>query len=96
MIDLTRTILKGIMTEKSLKLRDEQGQYTFLVHPSMNKIEIKKAVESLFKVSVEKVRIITTRGKNRRMGWFRGRRPDRKKAIVSLKKGEKIEALGGA
>lgn len=96
MIDLTRKIIKGIVTEKSLTLRDERNQYTFLVHPKLNKIEVKKAVEELFKVKVEKVRIITTRGKNRRMGWFRGRQPDRKKAIVTLKKGESIELLGGA
>lgn len=96
MIAPTRKIIKGILTEKSLALRDDYNQYTFLVHPSMNKIEIKKAVESLFKVRVDKVRIITTRGKNRRMGWFRGRQPDRKKAIVTLKKDEKIESLGGA
>jgi large subunit ribosomal protein L23 len=60
-----------------------------------NKIEIKKAVEEFFKVKVERVTTINCRGKKKRLGRFEGKRPDWKKAIVTLKKGEKLDFIEG-
>jgi len=61
-----------------------------------NKVEIKRAVEEIFNVKVERVATITTNGKWKRHGKSIGRRPDRKKAIVTLKKGEKLDFIEGA
>jgi len=83
-------IIKPIVSEKSYKLI-EGNKYTFQVHPDAKKIEIRKAVEEIFNVSVTKVNTITVKGKPKRQGWFRGRRPNWKKAIVTLREGDKIE-----
>ncbi|MEO0102215.1 MAG: 50S ribosomal protein L23 [candidate division WOR-3 bacterium] len=85
-------IIRPLSTEKSSRLK-EFRQYTFKVLKSANKIEIKKAVEEIFKVKVKKVRILNMKGKPRRMGIFSGRTSNWKKAIVSLKEGERIESL---
>lgn len=86
-------ILRPIITEKSM---DESAlnKYTFRVHSRANKIEIKKAIEDVFKVKVLKINVISARGKLRRMGRYQGKTSDWKKAIVTLKEGQKIE-LGG-
>lgn len=84
-------ILKPLLTERSAWLKDVRNQYTFAVAPDANKSEIKRAIESIFKVKVKKVRTMTVGGKTRRMGRFEGRRPDGKKAIVTLKEGQKID-----
>lgn len=86
-------VLGVIVTEKAERLKAGQSKYTFRVVPEANKIEIRKAVERLFKVHVKDVRVMNFLGKQRRMGMFSGRRPDWKKAIVTLKKSETIEAL---
>ena len=70
-----------------------EDKYTFLVAPWANKIEIKQAIEKLFNVKVLKVNTLVDRGKLRRMGRFQGRQPDRKKAIVTLKPGDKIKVF---
>jgi large subunit ribosomal protein L23 len=92
MFDPRKIIIRPILTEKALKLR-EYNQYVFEVKKDANKIDIKRAVEELFKVKVEKVRTINVRGKPRRMGLFEGRTSSWKKAIVTLKEGERIEGL---
>lgn len=79
------------VTEKSTDLRTKEDKYAFKVDPKANKLEIKKAIEDLFKVKVEDVHTIVMHGKVKRMGRFEGKRPNWKKAIVRLKKGEKIE-----
>jgi large subunit ribosomal protein L23 len=89
----TRVILSLVVTEKAERLKAEQSRYTFKVAPTANKIEIRDAVERLFKVHVRDVRVMNFLGKMRRMGRFEGRRPDWKKALVTLKKGERIESL---
>ena len=61
-----------------------------------NKIEIKKAIEEIFKVKVEKVATITVDGKWKKYGKSVGKRPDRKKAMITLKKGEKLDFIEGA
>lgn len=79
-----------LVTEKSTVLREVHNQYSFVVHPRANRSEIKKAVEEILKVKVEKVRIINTLGKTKRLNRFIGKHPDLKKALVTLKKGEKL------
>jgi large subunit ribosomal protein L23 len=90
------TLLKPVVTEKSVELAKSQNKYTFLVNPQSNKIEIKKAVESLFKVRVLGVNTANIKGKKKRVGRSpEGYRPNRKKAVVSLAPGDKIEIFEG-
>ena len=93
MTEPTRVILSLVVTEKAERLKAEQSRYTFKVAPTANKIEVRDAVERLFKVHVRDVRVMNYLGKMRRMGRFSGRRSDWKKAIVTLKQGERIESL---
>ena len=71
-------------------------KFLFKVRPDANKIEVKHAVETLFKVKVEQVRMARYLGKMRRVGKNIGRRPTWKKAYVTLKEGDKIDFFGGA
>lgn len=84
-------IIRGKLTEKGNKLRTSENKYIFVVDKNSNKLEIKMAVEDLFKVKVKKVTTMNQRGKLKRMGRFEGRRADWKKAIVQLIPGETIE-----
>ena len=93
MDQLTRVIVGALVTEKSERLRAEHNQYTFRVASGVTKIEVRRAVEKLFKVHVTDVRVMNYLGKKRRMGMFSGRRPNWRKAVVTVKAGEKIEAL---
>lgn len=86
-------IRKPLLTEKSLILRDTENCYGFVVAKTANKHEIREAVETIFNVTVEKVATIPLRGKVKKMGRFAGKRPDLKKALVTLKKGDKIETV---
>ena len=88
-------IRKPIITEKATWLKDNENKYIFEVDMSCNKIEIKNAVEDLFKVSVTNVRTYTKHGKIRTYGRFRGKRPDTKRAVVQLKEGDTIEFFEG-
>jgi len=87
-------IIRPIITEKSAMLR-EFGQYVFEVAPDSNKLEIKKAVEELFKVHVEKVRVINVKPKPKRVRLAPGYTRRWKKAIVTLKEGEHIPFFEG-
>ena len=90
-----RDILKKpVVTEKSTSLL-QNNKYTFVVDPRANKIEIKQAVEKTFKVKVEKVNTMNVKGKIKRVRRIPGRTPDTKKAIVTLRKGDKIEIFEG-
>ena len=83
-------IRRPLVTEKSTILRDAgQNVIAFEVDPKANKVEVKAAVESLFKVKVEEVRLFNVRGKVKRMGRYAGKRRDWRKAYVRLKEGEK-------
>ena len=84
------------LTEKSVLQKETANQVTFAVEPGANKIEIKQAIESLFKVSVLAVNTIAMRGKHKRLGRFVGKRRDWKKAVVTLKEGDRIEYFEGA
>ena len=84
-------ILAPIVTEKLARMTERGNVVVFRVHPDANKIEIGQAVESLWKVKVERVRTANFGGKRKRMGRFTGRRADWKKAIVTLAEGDSIE-----
>jgi len=81
---------RPLITEKSTSLKDTQRTLGFEVHRDATKPEIKKAVEALFGVKVQEVRVANVHGKVKRQGRYVGRRPDWKKAYVVLKKGEKM------
>lgn len=88
-------VIRPLITEKTMDLLQDR-KYVFVVDKRANKSEIKRAVEELFDVDVEKVNTINMRGKLKRMGRFEGRRPDWKKAIVKLTEDSKtIEFFEG-
>ena len=88
-------IRKPVITEKSMAAMAEK-KYTFIVHMSANKVQIKKAVEEVFGVKVEKVQTIRTMGNTKRMGVHVGKRADQKKAIITLAQDSKgIEFFEG-
>ncbi len=90
------TLLRPVVTEKAVDLVRSENKYTFYVNPKSNKIEIKQAVEALFKVQVLAVNTANLKGKRRKVGRSpEGFRPDRKKAVVSLRPGDKIEIFEG-
>ena len=84
---------KPLLTEKSLVQRDEHNRYGFIVAKIASKGEIKTAVENIFNVTVVKINTISVTGKTHRMGRFEGKRPDYKKAFVTLKEGDKIDVV---
>ena len=87
--------LKPVITEKTTMMMSD-GKYTFRVPLHANKIEIRKAVEAVFGVKVKSVNTIRRMVKFKRMGKYIGKRPDYKKAIVTLQEGETIEFFEGA
>ena len=88
-MNANQIIRRPLVTEKSTILREEENVLAFEVAGSANKIQVKQAVEELFKVKVEEVRLFNVRGKMKRMGRFVGKRRDWRKAYVRLKDGEK-------
>ncbi len=90
-----QVVLRPLLTEKGTRLKEEGNQYIFRVAKTANKVEIRQAIEQLFKVSVLDVRTARVRGKVKRLGRFQGRRPDWKKAIATLKEGDSIELYEG-
>lgn len=84
-----RVIVRPLITEKSNTLKDSSNVIAFEVAPRANKIEVKRAVEELFKVKVAEVRVFNVHGKVKRLGRNVGRRPDWRKAYVRLAPGEK-------
>ena len=89
-IDPYKIILRPVITEKSTMLKEKNREICFEVDKHANKIEIKEATEKLFKVKVDRVRIIKKKGKKRRVGRNEGWTKDWKKAYVKLKEGEKM------
>ena len=90
MKDFTDIIIAPVITEKAA-IQAEANIYTFKVAKDANKIEIKKAIEEIFKVEVEKVTTLNVMGKMKRVGVHQGKTPDWKKAIVKLKGSKTIE-----
>ena len=89
-------IKKPLFTEKGGSLKETQNKVLVEVATDANKIEIKKAIEEIFKVKVAKVATINEQGKMKRYGKSLGKTSDRKKAIVTLKQCEKLEFIEGA
>ncbi|GAB6273439.1 MAG: 50S ribosomal protein L23 [Peptococcaceae bacterium] len=90
-----RDILKKpVITEKSISLV-QGSKYTFIIALTANKVEVKKAVEELFKVKVKKVNTVRVKGKAKRVRNIVGRTPEIKKAIVTLREGDRIEIFEG-
>jgi large subunit ribosomal protein L23 len=83
-------IRKPVVTEKGHDKRENENTLCFEVHPQANKIEIRQAVETVFRVKVAEVRTATTAGKLRRRGKFTGYASDTKKAYVRLQAGQKV------
>jgi len=90
-----QVIKKPLITEKSNRQKEEGNQIAFVVDPKATKIEIRQAVEKLFKVRVRRVHTMNLVGKRKRMGKFFGWKSDWKKAIVTLKEGDRIEFFEG-
>lgn len=90
MINSTDIIKALIRTEKATTY-EPNGKYLFLVKNYANKIQIKRAVEDIYKVKVKDVNTFISIGKNRRVRYHLGRTPDLKKAVVTLRPGQKIE-----
>jgi large subunit ribosomal protein L23 len=88
-MNANQIIRRPLVTEKSTVLRESSNVIAFEVAPTANKIQVKDAVEKLFNVKVEEVRLFNVRGKMKRMGRFEGKRRDWRKAYVRLKAGEK-------
>jgi len=89
-------IRRPLITEKSTQQKEANRQYAFEVDRNANKIEIQSAVERLFKVKVLEVHTCNVLGKVKRLGRRYGKRPDWKKAIVTLREGDRIDFFEGA
>ncbi len=97
-LEASQIVLRPVISEKSLD-QTQRHKYTFAVHDAANKLQIKEAVEALFKVSVVDVNVLTTKGKeksrNRKRGRQRGWTSPWKKAVVTVGSGDKIEFFEG-
>jgi large subunit ribosomal protein L23 len=90
-IEPRNIVRRARITEKGTRIRESENGYLFEVARDANKIQIKKAIEAIFNVKVNDVRTLRVHGKPKRVGRYAGHRPDWKKAIVTLKKGQTIE-----
>ena len=93
-MDIHRVLVKPTITEKSTILQ-ETGKYTFEIAPKANKVEVKEAVEKNFGVTVLDVNILKLWGKRKRYGPRIVKQPDVKKAVVTLKPGDRINLIEG-
>ena len=93
MATIHRTIVRPLITEKTSAAYQNRGEYAFEVHPDATKTQIRAAIEQLFGVKVTNIWTMNVRGKDKRLGATRvtGRRPNWKKAIVTLREGDSIE-----
>ncbi len=95
MLDVYRTIVRPVVTEKSSAQYGTLHEYAFEVHPNATKPQIRTAIASLFDVEVVQVRTMVQRAKRRTRGRTHGRRPRWKKALVRLRDGDSIEIFEG-
>jgi len=95
-MDLYDIIRVPRITEKGTRLKEQSNVLTFEVRNDANKVQVRKAIEGIFKVKVLDVTTVNVAGKLKRMGMREGRRSDWKKAYVTLKPGEKIDIFEGA
>lgn len=96
-MDHRDVILRPVVSEKSYSLLDANA-YTFVVHPDANKIQIRQAVEAIFNVQVAKVNTLNRPGKRRRnrKSFTFGKRPDTKRAVITLAEGDRIDLFEGS
>jgi large subunit ribosomal protein L23 len=92
-MDIRKIIKKPLITEKASLLKEKENKYVFMVGKDATKGQVKQAIQELFKVQVENVHTCVIPGKERRMGAHAGYRPDWKKAIVKVKKGQEIKVV---
>jgi large subunit ribosomal protein L23 len=90
-LDARQVLLRPIVTEKSLRTADRRNAYTFQVHVHANKVQIRRAVESIYDVTVTGVRTDVRAGKPRRRGWHEYETPAWKRAVVTLKTGDTLD-----
>ena len=93
-MNIHKVLERPTITEKSTVLQ-ESGKYTFRVAPKANKVQVKEAVEKSFNVTVIGVNITKTHGKRKRYGSRMTKKPDIKKAIVTLAEGDRINLIEG-
>lgn len=91
MIELYKVLKKPLITEKTTDQKDAQNKVSFVVHPDANKLQVKEAIEKIFGVHVMDVNTVNMLGKVKGFRQKRGKRSDWKKAIVTLRSGDKIE-----
>ena len=94
-LDIYDVVRRPLVTERTMGTLERSNTYVFEVHPSANKVQIRTAVEKLFKVKVLSVNTVHMKGKKKRLGRTEGTRPDWKKAIVTLAPGEKLKGFEG-
>jgi large subunit ribosomal protein L23 len=95
MMDPYSIIRTPLLTEKCHDLKEKHNQVAFRVHRDANRVQVKEAVEKIFKVKVRRVNVMNVRGKTKRLGRHSGKRADWKKAVVTLMPGEKIDIIEG-
>ncbi len=95
MLDLRRTVIQPVVTEKSSAAYAARKEYAFMADPRATKRDIKTAIETMFSVTVLRVRTLQQRAKRRTQGKSVGRRPRWKKAYVRLKEGDSIQVFEG-
>jgi large subunit ribosomal protein L23 len=88
-------VISPLVTEKGTIVGEKSNQVVFRIRPGVSKDQIRDVIEDLFKVTVVKVRTANFLGKERRRGRTTGRRPNWKKAYITLKKGDRIEIFEG-
>ena len=96
MKNLYTVVKRPLFTEKGSALKESENKLLIEVAKDSNKLDIKKAVEEIFKVKVEKVATIKSHGKWKRYSKSIGKKSDRSKALITLKKGEKLDFIEGA
>ena len=89
-------LVRPLLTEKITLLRDQKNCVSFVVDSKATRIQVRRAVESVLKVRVHSVNIMNVKGKPKRQGRFIGKRANWRKAIVTLKEGEKVELYESA
>lgn len=89
-------LLRPVLSEKSTALREKDNKYVFVVHGDANKIMIKNAIKELYNVDPSGVNVMNTEGKMKRVRYKYGKTASFKKAIVTLKKGDKLSIFEGA
>lgn len=94
MAHITDVIRKPVLTEKSMRLLQDENKYTFFVDVNSNKTAIKQAVEKMFGVKVVSVNTINVKPKKKRVGRYEGYTTRKKKAIIKLAEGQKINLFG--